>query len=529
MKVRWACLVLGLGACSDPDNSPSRLATDASGGTAGSANGGTAGSANGGSAGSSGTDSGAGTAGDAGAAGGSDAGPPDPVELPPGSREFDGIVNLVNAEAAQQLEEFLLDQGPLHEVLRQGLTKPLNLFLDHYVEAYDFVIFVTDHVIDGVPVAGKFEAVNRRAMPGGGDEIEIAAGGYKTTGRTKAVIGIPYRQDYYPPLSHEVGHYWAAYLDSSFGFGLTLDGDYGPHWGVSSVNGQLGGFDASTLKCQTPAGAVPPGCTRLASGRTRYVVGAFGPNANGFRNAPFAPLELYLMGLLPASGVPASFQLLTDAHIDEASFDQTTNTLRVEASGITTLPFSAIVARHGNMTRLAEADRQFKAAFVVVSAMPASDKVMTDVATWAGVFGNRKQVAGWNSFETDTMKLATLDTSLQSRRNKSDPAPAPRERAACDVLAQDCGRPELGCYLWPPAFCALSGGVKVDQPCNALFACAKGLDCVASAANPNAYRCRPYCDPTNASAPSACAKHCNANFLTLESSTGQVLGALCLP
>jgi hypothetical protein len=520
MRLVCFCWVAVLAGCSDSGSGPSERGGP--GGTGGSSS--DAG-ATGGGAGSSSN-----TGGTSGATGGSSGAPTeDLVELPPGSRELDGIVNLVDAEAAQQLEEFLFDQQPRHIVLRQGLTKPLNLFLDHYLESYDFVFFVTDHVLDGVSVAGKFEAINRRAVPGGGDEIEIAAGGYKTSGRVKGVIGIPYRDDYYPPLSHEVGHYWAAHLDPRFGFGAALNEHHGPHWGFSSVNGQLGGFDGSTLRCETPAGAMPPGCTPLGNARTRYVVGAFGPNANGFRGQPFAPLELYLMGLLPAADVPASFQLLTDAQIVPDSYNEATDTLVVEASGITALPFANIVARHGQVEALEEASRHFSAAFVVVSATPAPDGVLSDVVTWAAAFGAREVVANWDSFERDTGGRATMDTLLGSRRPTSTPAPAPRERFACDVLAQDCGRPELACYLSPPSLCALSGGVGLDQPCDAVYACGPGLDCVASSADPTAYVCKPYCDLNDITSPRACQTLCANNYLTFLGTTNELLGALCLP
>jgi hypothetical protein len=510
MRVIYFCLLAALAACSESEDNGGAGSTG-SGGSGGS-------SAAGGSSGSSGSSGSGGASGDAATG--------ELVELPPGSRELEGIVNLVDAEAAQQLEAFLFDQQLVHVVLRQGLTKPFNLFVDHYLENYDFIFFVTDHALEGVPVAGKFEAINLQAVPGGGREVEIAAGGYKTTGRVKGLIGVPYREQYYPPLSHETGHYWAAYLDERFGFGAALGEHYGPHWGFSSVNGQLGGFDGSTLRCETPAGATPPACTPLGSGRTRYIVGAFGANANGFRRQPFSPLELYLMGLSPVASVPASFQLLTEAQIIPGT---STTEVVVEASGITTLPMADIVARHGPMQLLADADRHFTAAFVVVSASPASDAVLSAVATWAAAFGNREAIPDWDSFERDTGGAATMDTLLGSRRDVGTPAPAPRERFACDVLAQDCASPELGCYLSPPSFCALTGGVALNQPCDRLYACAPGLDCVASNANPAVFVCKPYCSLTDAISPLACATLCPNNYLSFYNTANELLGALCLP
>jgi hypothetical protein len=81
----------------------------------------------------------------------------------------------------------------------------------------------------------------------------------------------------------------------------------------------------------------------------------------------------------------------------------------------------------------------------------------------------------------------------------------------------------------PPAVCALSGGVKVDQACDATFACAPGLDCVSGKSTPNNYVCKPYCDPNDATSASACAKICSPNYLTFKDDSGAVVAGLCLP
>src|SRR5262249_49929712 len=52
------------------------------------------------------------------------------VELPAGSREADGIVNLIDADAAKDIDDFLATG-------MGKLTRPLNLFLTYYEERYD--------------------------------------------------------------------------------------------------------------------------------------------------------------------------------------------------------------------------------------------------------------------------------------------------------------------------------------------------------------------------------------------------------
>jgi hypothetical protein len=62
----------------------------------------------------------------------------------------------------------------------------------------------------------------------------------------------------------------------------------GSHWGISSVNGQLGGFDLSTLQ---------------ELGGNWYTANRFGTFANGGNSIPYGNFELYLMGLIPPDNV----------------------------------------------------------------------------------------------------------------------------------------------------------------------------------------------------------------------------------
>lgn len=451
-----------------------------------------------------------------------------PVELPAGSREYEQVVNLVDGSAAAELEAFLLKatEGGAH-----GLTGPLNLVLDHYREEYDFVFLVTAHELDNVRVAGTMSPVNQRANPGAGILLELDGGGYKTNGRTKGVIGIPYRKNYYPPFSHEVGHFWAAYLDDSFGFGTGLNEKWESHWGYSSVNGQLGGFDGTTLRCESPAGAVPPDCIPLPSGRTRYLVQAFGPNANGFKSLPFAPLELYLMGLLPRDQVPPSVQVLIEATTVETAETADGDDI-VEAAGIRTVTMAEIVERHGEVTLTPESERNYRALFVVLSAEPASEEVLRDVALWSAVFGNRGPKSGpsygWTSFEEDTGGRATMNTLLGPRRDASDPAPAVRDRASCDLLTQDCARPELACYPYGLGACTIAGSSLGGQACTSHGDCAASLACVPSASQ-DAAACAALCDPVDLSSPKSCTTLCTGSYIRVTDGSGAVLYGVCDP
>jgi hypothetical protein len=154
---------------------------------------------------------------------------------------------------------------------------------------------------------------------------------------------------------------------------------------------------------------------------------------------------------------------------------------------------------------------------------------LQEVASFAAAFGKRKVVSNWPSFEDTARGRATMSTELGPRRVLGAMPPPPRKALTCDTVKQDCNRPELGCYMAPPAVCALSGGAQLDAACDATFACAPGLDCVSGQSNPKAYVCKPYCDPNDSTSASACATLCATNYLTFKDTSGAVVAGLCLP
>ncbi len=97
------------------------------------------------------------------------------------------------------------------------------------------------------------------------------------------------------PLLHELAHSWAAYLTGPPSLAAQLETEPLSHWGFTSVGGALGGWDPDTL---VDLGA---GVYR-ACGPTGLEV--FSPAGYAGNSVPYAPLELYLMGLVPPEEVP---------------------------------------------------------------------------------------------------------------------------------------------------------------------------------------------------------------------------------
>jgi len=464
-----------------------------------------------------------GSAGQSTAGGGGSAGKAvDLLPLPEGSRELAGAVNLVSAEAATELEAYLnlANDNPYWE---SSLPTTLNLFLEHYVEQYDFLYVYTDHELPDALVAGRYEGVTVAPLPGTGADYAFEAEGIKTNGRLRGVLGLQYLPGLFGPLAHETLHHFADYLDPSFGFGLGLDIDDPVHWGYAGLHGELGGFDPETLECESPAGAKPPSCDSIGGGRYRYVVGAFGSFTNGpFQ--PYAPFENYLMGFIPRAEV-GDIPVLIDGDLLEDSLDPATVTMKIEAAGVKTVKLDDIVARHGEVKLLPEGQRGFTAAFVVVSAKPADDAVLAEIGHWAAVWGGRETDVNVASFAGLTGNHGTMDTRLGSRRAASDAPPTVRVPAGCDLEAQDCGS-GLACYVADhyQTVCALSRGFAAGDVCENQNDCAAGLACASSMSAPDTGACEPYCDPDDTGA-GGCDAMCEWMAIAVD---GMTVTGLCL-
>lgn len=498
------CLVMLFGACSSEADHVS---------SGGAGEGGAPNVDTNGSVGGDEADAGAGTTatarGGSGDGGSEDSAPL--VELPKGSREVSDIVNLVDSDAAAELDDFLRDGPSL-------LQRSVNLFLTYYEERYDFIFLFTDHKVPNGVAVGRFITISSEPRVGTGAVSRQLLPDFQTNGRLKGAMAVQLGDG---PLSHEIGHYWAVFLDPSFGFGAGTTYDSTVHWGYAGVNGVLGGFDPRSLACQTPAGASPPNCKAAANKRYRYVTKAFGPGGNSL---PYAPLELYLMGLASLDEVPSEIPVLNDADEVPGSFDADAGTEVIDAAGMSIVKMSDITARHGVVKPLSEAERHFTSAFVLVSSAPATSDAIAEVAQRAAAFGDRGTHPLTKSFASDTSKRATMDTVLGPRRAVADPPPEPRPRFVCDVLAQDCDD-GLACYNG--SVCALPGKVPEHESCNRGSDCKAGATCVFLG-NPPIGQCLRYCDGDDADSPLNCFKICGSP-IRLVDENGNVIATVCGP
>jgi hypothetical protein len=343
------------------------------------------------------------------------AGPP----FPNGGRQYKTIVNLVDPALVQAIEAALSDASGM-----RTSASATQAFYALYPDEYDFLYFFLDHEVPNATAEAAFDVVYRPAIPGTGIDKPMARTGFGSRGRLRGVAAFQATTNgAFPALAHETAHYWANYLDPALGFGHDRDADYGPHWGVTGVYGQLGGFDPKSVRCIIPMGAAPPACNKDPGfDDYSYEMSAFAPNTNTFLGIPYAPLELYLMGLLPQSELPSSFSLVQDARFDAL----VPPIALVAGTGISAITVSSIVARHGVRAPAADSDKRFSAAFVVVSAAPRADGDLDQVVTWQQFWGgDRPANAGEMSFEQATGGRAKMTTQIGRRRIGTDPAPLP--------------------------------------------------------------------------------------------------------
>ena len=210
-----------------------------------------------------------------------------------------------------EFKAWLEGQGFQKSAERQKITKKIY---DVFKDSFDFIFFVmnTDQRPTKIPFGQLIKVSN--AVKGVGIRIYSNASQYGSAGKLKAVMQLG-RKDYllFGPSLHELMHNWGNFiLDTKMlnAAGKEVNGK--PHWGVSDVGGQLGGFDRATFQKNVDGN---PNKYSGRIGKRPY----FGFNSNGGNGLPYSNLELYLMGLLPKSEVKP-VKVFSGISADKAEF-----------------------------------------------------------------------------------------------------------------------------------------------------------------------------------------------------------------
>ena len=203
-------------------------------------------------------------------------------------------------------------------------------FYEYFRDDFDFLIFISNLSILDVEsdLAGAQYQGIMNDVEGIGKDIYIDPyyRGWGSAGALQGTIRFVTLEDLdADTLLHEVIHRWANYITS---FGKSEISGYFGHWGFSSANGLLGGFDIADF---------------VDHGDGRYSAGSFSPFGTTSRK-PYSPIELYLAGFIPPGEVPDLWVAEDGAWLDEYIDD---GHRLFTVSNARTYTIEDIIAQHG--------------------------------------------------------------------------------------------------------------------------------------------------------------------------------------
>ena len=276
-------------------------------------------------------------------------------------------------------------------------------FHAYYPDEFDYLVFVSnlptrDHN-QFYRYWGIYHPV-RNAVRGTGVPVSV----YGPAGTLKGTIHMPYRTAILSgPMLHEHLHAWANWA---------VPTAREAHWGFSSANGQLGGFDLDNL---------------VNHGGGRYSAGRFGTYAAGGNSVPYSPIELYFAGFIPPWEVPDLWVAKDGQWTDER--DASDNWI-FSASDIETWSVQRIVAEHGaRVPDWTSSQKSFRAAVVLLAdeQFPATPTILRELADAVRTFGHPGPDSSrlFNFWEATGGRATLKMDDLRSGAIDADWAPVP--------------------------------------------------------------------------------------------------------
>ena len=224
-----------------------------------------------------------------------------------------------------------------------------RVFFTHYEDAFDYLMVLSNLPEHGDSQHYTYFGIHlsvRNDVEGTGKSRYSRNRELGSAGRLNAILHFPMNWALLGgPSLHEILHSWANY---------TIPTAAGGHWGFSSANGQLGGFDRANL---------------VEHGGGRYSAGDFGLVANGGNSVPYSPIELYFAGLIPPSEVPELWVAEDGAGLKDASGNWVyadSGDQIFTASKVSTWSIERIVAEHGaRVPDSSQSQKEFRAALIL--------------------------------------------------------------------------------------------------------------------------------------------------------------------
>ena len=290
--------------------------------------------------------------------------------------------------------------GETNALLAQGAGSTRTLapkLYEVYQDAFDYLFFQASIPnAHDVSICAWYGTIANSAGGIGQSIVDWLQPHYGSAGKLTGVVQFVDRSCLdYDTLAHEVMHTWGNFVLPSSASG--------PHWGFTSANGLLGGFDRSQL---------------VTLGESRYAAGAFNNRAGA--NKPYGPIELYLAGWLPAAEVPDTW-VASDGWWTGEVDDEHGRVFA--ATDVEEWPVERIIEEHGMRTpTVADSQKAFRGAFVLVTDRenPPEQEVLEELSALVRGFSHPAADADdetFNFFEA-TGGRATLATGELTRWQK---------------------------------------------------------------------------------------------------------------
>ncbi len=221
-------------------------------------------------------------------------------------------------------------------------------FFEYFHDEFDFLVIVRN--LDGIrssPVnETSYFAFAMNDVEGIGQRIYSDGDSYGSGGALQGVISHPYMNSISSgPSLHELMHRWANNI---------LPLGYGAHWGFSSANGQLGGFDIAEL---------------VDHGDNTYSAGIIAPYGIAANWKPYSPIELYVAGFIPPEEVPDLWVAEDGEYLarNGGCVRASDGYCMFTATDIRTYTIEDIIAEHGErIPDSSQSQREFRAAVILL-------------------------------------------------------------------------------------------------------------------------------------------------------------------
>mgnify|MGYP006870797940 CR=1 FL=1 len=319
------------------------------------------------------------------------------------------IFNLIDTPAKPYTKELDL-------YLSTGYQGDLSIlaktFYDLYEDDYDFIFFLRV-----APKANNWKArlydVNKNTCLGLGigsppDLSWDARSSFGSNGRLAAAVAVPLvMEPSDPPHIHRaLIRHWGVKLAGLTRFPLITD--YG--WLFNSANGVAGGFDKATLRDLNNNPILDPLSIKPD---VKFKVAKFDTETSPV-SRPFAPIELWMMGLAPKEEV-GDLYYMKQPLLSFYSNDPSAYVFQCGGFGRLTVD-EIITNNFGGPPKAASSN--FRSAWVLVSEQPAAPEVLAKAELYAKLCGGIQAdapppgQARWLSFAEATSGHATMDVRL---------------------------------------------------------------------------------------------------------------------